>query len=137
MIEILARSGGCRGTMWQAFCPSCLFERQALSVPSVGSATQHRDVLQASGEKLRRCQGRAPIGFADQHDWLAAGDEVSSPAGEIVQGNVDRARQVARRGYEFLGLAHIDEDKIIAGSEAALQLRDLDPCRCIDAAVTK
>jgi len=32
---------------------------------------------------------------------------------------------------EFLGLTHIDEDKSVAGREAALQFNNLDPCRPI------
>jgi hypothetical protein len=48
-------------------------------------------------------------------------------------GDVNGAGQVARRCSEFLGLTHIDKDDDVARGEAALQFKNLDPCRRIHA----
>jgi hypothetical protein len=114
-----------------------LFECQAPPMPSVGSTTQHCNVPQAGGAKPRRCLSRPAIGFANQHDRFAAGDQFPGPLRQVGQGHVDGAWQMPRRRREFLRLAHIDQQAGIACGKTALQLDNLDRSRRIHASATK
>jgi hypothetical protein len=98
-------------------------------MPAIRATSQNSDITQTRGKEIRGGARRAPVSLADQHNWLPTCAKLIDPAGDVSQRHVESTGQVSRRGGEFLGLAHIDEDNRVAHHHSALQFGDIDPCR--------